>query len=148
MEMLSDTLHADMITALKAKDAKKLEMLRYIVAQIKNKEIDKRSTLNDEETMQVLRKIVKELKESIYAFEKGQRADLVDQSKNQLQIMQAYLPKEISDGQLKNEIDKIITANRDLYEKNAKAIIGVAIRELKDKADPQRIMKALSSHMR
>lgn len=148
MKMLSDTLHADMITALKTKDAQKLEMLRYIVAQIKNKEIDKHSALTDEETMHVLRKIAKELKESIEAFKMGQRPDLADQSKNQLQIMQAYLPKEITDEELKNEIDKLVAANHELYEKNAKAIIGVAMRELKDKADPQRIMKALASYMR
>ena len=93
----------------------------------------------------VLRKIVKELNESIEAFEKGKREDLVSEYQKQLEIVSFYLPKELSDEELKNEIKKIIDNNRKLYEKNPKAIIGICIKELKSKADPTRIVKILNS---
>ncbi|NMB83972.1 GatB/YqeY domain-containing protein [Candidatus Roizmanbacteria bacterium] len=141
--MIKQKLQQDQLSALKSADKPKLETLRYILAQIKNKEIDKKSDLTDEETVNVLRKTVKELKESIDAFGKGGRADLVQSSQTQLDIISAYLPQEISDEELKKEIGVIIEKNKDLYDKNPKAIMGICVKELKSKADPSRIIKCI-----
>ncbi|OGK55948.1 hypothetical protein A3I50_04420 [Candidatus Roizmanbacteria bacterium RIFCSPLOWO2_02_FULL_37_9] len=151
--MIKEKIIQDQIVALKNHEPDKLSILRYILAKIKNKEIEKKSIdpaqqsseLTDDETIMVLRKIVKELNESIEAFEKGKREDLVSEYQKQLEIVSFYLPKELSDEELKNEIKKIIDNNRKLYEKNPKAIIGICIKELKSKADPTRIVKILNS---
>lgn len=144
--MLRQKLQDDQITALKSGDKTKLEILRFILAQIKNKEIDKKSELNDEEALAVIKKVVKELKESIEAFDKGKRKDLSDDSKKQLAIVSVYLPAEISDEELKQEVEKIIKENQALFDKNQKAIIGICMKQLKSKADPVRIMKIISSY--
>lgn len=148
--MLRQKLQADQITALKSGDKTKLEILRFILAQIKNKEIDKNppasGELTDEETVVVLRKVIKELKESIEAFEKGGRKDLSDDSKKQLEIVSIYLPTEISDEELKKEIEKVIKDNQVVFDNNKKAIIGICMKQLKSKADPDRIMRVLSSY--
>lgn len=144
--MLRQKLQEDQLTALKSKDSEKLSVLRFVISQIKNKEIDKKSELNDEETIAVLKKIAKELKESIEAFEKGDRDDLVENSKKQLNIVSQYLPAEISDDELKKEVEKIIGDNKSLYDQNPKAIIGICMKLLKSKADPSRIMKVLSAY--
>ena len=144
--MLRKKLQDDQITALKSGDKTKLEILRFILAQIKNKEIDKKSELNDEEALTVIKKVVKELKESIEAFDKGKRKDLSDDSKKQLAIVSVYLPEEISDEELKQEVEKIIKENQALFDKNQKAIIGICMKQLKSKADPVRIMKIISSY--
>lgn len=143
--MLRNKLQTDQITALKNKNQDKVTILRYILAQIKNKEIEKKSELNDEETLTVLRKIVKELNESIDAFRKGKREDLIGEYQKQLDLISVYLPKEISDAELKQEIEKLMTKNKELYEKNPKAIIGICMRELKPKASPNRIMQVIQS---
>lgn len=143
--MLKTKLQFDQIQALKKHQPQTVSILRYILAQIKNKEIDKRSELTDDETVQVLKKIAKELNESIEAFKKGKRDDLVLEYQKQLQVVSSYLPKEISDQDLKKEIEKIIDENKELYEKNPQAIIGVCMKELKSKADPARIMKMLQA---
>ena len=143
--MLKQKLVADQINALKNRDKEKLSILRYILAQIKNKEIDKRSELLDEEIISVLRKISKELSESIEAFAKGKRQDLILEYQKQLQIVSTYLPKEISAEKLKKEVEKIIAKNKDLYEKNQKAVIGICVKELKSKADSSRIVKTFLS---
>jgi uncharacterized protein len=144
--MLRQKLQDDQIVALKSGDKTKLEILRFILAQIKNKEIDKKLELNDEETLMVIKKVTKELKESIEAFEKGGRKDLSDDSKKQLEIASIYLPAEISDEKLKEEIKKIIKENQTIFDANKKAIIGICMKQLRSKADPDRIMKVLSSY--
>jgi hypothetical protein len=144
--MLKQKLQEDQIIALKSGDHDKLNIIRFIISQIKNKEIEKRSELSDDEVILVLKKIAKELNESISAFEKGNRQDLVEENKKQLTIISQYLPQEISDEELKNEIKRIIQENQDLYQKNPKAIIGICIKQLKSKADSSRIIKILSAY--
>jgi len=145
--MLRQKLQDDQITALKAGEKTKLGVLRFILSQIKNKEIDKNppagGELTDEEIMVVLRKVIKELKESVEAFEKGGRKELCEDSKKQLEIASAYLPTEIDDVELKNEIERVIKVNQAIFDNNQKAIIGICMKELKSKADPGRIMKTL-----
>ena len=150
--MLKQKLLDDQIQALKNRDKEKLSILRYILAQIKNKEIEKKpsesggkSDLTDEETTSVLRKIAKELNESIEAFKKGEREDLVFEYQKQLQVVSSYLPKELSDAELKKEIEKIVRESQDIYKKNPKAIIGVCVGKLKNKADSSRIVRILQS---
>ena len=145
--MLRQKLQDDQIAALKAGDKTKLGVLRFILAQIKNKEIDKRSELNDEETMTVLRKVIKELKESVEAFEKGGRKELAEDSKKQLDFASFYLPAEISDEELKKEIETVIKENQTVFDTNQKAIIGICMKELKSKVDPGRIMKMLQEFL-
>jgi len=145
--MLRQKLQDDQIAALKGGEKTKLGVLRFILAQIKNKEIDKKSELTDEETMVVLRKVIKELKESVEAFEKGGRKDLLDDNKAQLEIASAYLPAEISDEELKQEIEKVIKQNQAVFDNNQKAIIGICMKQLKSKADPGRIMKTLQTFL-
>lgn len=148
--MLRQKLQDDSIIALKSGDKEKLSVLRFIISQIKNKEIEKNppkgGELDDNETVGVLKKFAKELKESIDAFEKGKRKDLVDINKRQLEIVSQYLPAEISEENLKKEIEKIINENKSVYDQNPKAIIGLCMKQLKSKADPSRIMKILSSY--
>lgn len=143
--MLRDKLQAEQIQALKSGDKERLEVLRFLIARIKNKEIDKQSELTDEEVVDVLRKQVKELDESIAAFEKGGRTDLIEQSRKQRDLITPYLPAEISDDELKNEVKRLMDTNKAAYEANPKSIIGICMKELKSKAAPQRIMAAISS---
>jgi hypothetical protein len=141
--MLRQKLQDDQLAALKAGEKTKLGVLRFILSQIKNKEIDKKSELTDEETLSVLRKVIKELKESVEAFEKGGRKELAEDNKKQLDVASVYLPKEIDEEELKREIEKVIKDNQAVFDNNQKAIIGICMKQLKSKADPGRIMKTL-----
>ncbi len=145
--MLKEKLQDDQIRALKSGNKEIVSVLRYILAQIKNKEIEKRADLTDDDMVSVLKKIAKELRESIEAFEKGGRRDLVDEYKKQLEIVLPYLPAELSDEELTKTIDELIEKNKELYEKNPKAIIGICMKELKLKADSSRILAILNKKM-
>lgn len=152
--MLSQKLQADQLTALKSGDKEKLETLRFTISRIKNQEIEKREELTDDETVAVLKKIVRELHESLDAAEKGQRNDLIDKSKKQIDILAPYLPEEISDEELKKTVEEIIERNKHLFRtdlpagrQDKKAIIGICMKELRSKADPARIMTVLQPYL-
>ena len=130
---------------MKSADKDKVTVLRYILAQIQNKEIEKKADLTDDETVTALRKFVKELNESIEAFTKGNRADLVAGTKKQLEIITPYLPAEISDEELKKEIQKVVDQNKEIQQSNPKALMGICVKALKSKAEPGRIVKILQS---
>lgn len=141
--MLKQKLQDDQVHALKSGQKDKLSVLRYILAHIQNKEIEKGAALSDDDIVSVLKKIAKEQKESVTAFEKGGRKDLVEEYKKQLDILIPYLPAELSDQELEKAIDDIIAKNKEVFEKNPKAVIGISMKELKSKADSSRIMAIL-----
>lgn len=143
--MIKHKLQEDQVTAMKAKDVEKLQTLRYILAQIKNIEIDKRIALSDEEVVNVLRKEVKKLQDSIDSFKSANRQDLAAEYQTQKDILVTYLPQELSDEELKSEIQNIINANKALFEQNPNALIGLCVKELKSKADASRISAAVRS---
>lgn len=141
--MLYQQLQAEQITALKSKDTLKLQTIRGIIAQIKNKEIEKKTALSEEEVVSVIKKTKKELLESIESFTKGGRADLTEESQKQLLIVNAYLPPELSDDELQKAVAALVEGNKEAIAKNPKAIIGICMKELKNKAESSRILAAL-----
>lgn len=143
--MLRAKLQQDQLQALKNSDRVRLETLRFILSQVKNKEIEKKAELSDEETIATLQKFKRELNESLDAAQKAGRPELEAQCKDQLKIVGEYLPAELSDDELKSEVERIIGENKDLYDKNPKAIIGILMKELKTKAESSRILAVLNS---
>ena len=137
--MLKQKLQEERDIAMKAKDQERLTTIRYILAQIKNREIDKHSDLTDPEIIDLLRKEAKKLDESITAFKTGGRDDLVAEYERQIKIIASYLPQELSDDELKAKIQEIISKNQELYNKNPNALIGICIKELSAQASPSRI---------
>ena len=133
------------MSALKNSDPARVNILRYILSKIQTQEINTQKTLTEDEEMNILRKIARELKESLDAAEKAGRQELINQAKSELEIVTSYLPKELSDDDLKKEVTRIIAENQELYNKNPKAIMGVCIKQLKSKADSSRIIAVINS---
>ncbi len=141
--MILQQLQAEQITALKSKETLKLQTIRGIISQIKNKEIDKHAPLTEEECFEVIKKIKKEYAESIDSFTKGGRTDLLEEVKEQLAIVVAYLPAEISNAELESSIQSILEKNAVLIAQNPKTAIGLCMKELRGKADSSRILSTL-----
>jgi len=141
--MLYEQLQVEQITALKSKDTLKLQTIRGIIAEIKNGEIEKNAPLSEDEVIALIKKAKKEFLESIESFTKGERTDLIEEAQKQLNIVNAYLPPELTDEELKKAIVTLIENNKDAIAKNPKAIIGICMKELKSKAQSSRILAAL-----
>ena len=143
--MLKSELKDKQIQALKSGDSKKLTLLRYILSQIQNKEIEKKQELTEGEITTTLRQIAKEIKESIGASITGNRQDMLKNQQEELAIVTSYLPPEMSEEDLLAEVKKIVNKNDELHKTNPKALIGICVRELKSRAAPDRIVGALNS---
>lgn len=98
-------LDDDFKGALKTSDSLKVSVLRMVKAAMKNKEIDKRAELSDDEILSVISTLSKQRKESIELFEKGGREDLAERERQELAILQSYLPEQLTP----EELDSIIT---------------------------------------
>lgn len=136
--MLKQKLQADGDAALKAGEKEKLSVIRTILSDIKNKEIDKHADLTDEEIITIFQGQIKKLQESVELFKKGNRMDLVADYESQITIMKAYLPEEISDEELEIELRNLYQHHKDTLP-HPNALIGIAIKELAGKASGSRI---------
>ena len=105
---LKETLTNDMKSAMKAGDKDRLKVVRLILADIKRVEVDTRKDLDDAAVLSVIEKAVKQRRDSIEQFTKGNRADLVDIEQAELDVIQAYLPEQLSDDELDALIDATI----------------------------------------
>lgn len=104
--MLRDTLNQAMKDAMKAKDARRLATVRMILAAIKDKDIaartsaEERTGIDDGAILSLLQNMVKQRKESAAAFEAGGRAELAAQEKEEIAIIEGYLPQQMSDAEV------------------------------------------------
>ena len=105
---LFDKIQSDMYSAMKARDAIKSKTLRVVVAKLKDKRIAKRDDLSEPEELKVLQSLAKQRKESIKMFKDGGRDDLVDQESKELEIIEEYLPKMMTDEEIKSIVKSSI----------------------------------------
>ncbi|MBP6993703.1 GatB/YqeY domain-containing protein [Candidatus Woesebacteria bacterium] len=138
---LIQTIQTDTTQALKSGDKPKLNALRFIVSQLKYKEIELRREPTDDEVVAVIRKEIKELSEASEQFKTAGRNDLCDENMQQVSIMKTYLPPEISDDELSILISSYIEENKDAYVSNPRAFTGKVVSALKSRVSPDRIVQ-------
>ena len=141
---LKDRITEDMKAAMRAKDSERLGTIRMITAGIKQREVDERITLDDVQVLSVLEKMIKMRKESIEQFKAGGRDDLVARESKEIELLQAYLPAQLSAG----EVDALIAAA--IAESGATSIkeMGKAMALLKQKAQGRADMAAASAKLK
>ncbi len=105
---LFDKIQSDMYQAMKAKDIVKSKTLRVVFAKLKDQKIAKREDLTEADELKVLQSLAKQHKESITMFRDGGRDDLVRQETNELQIIEQYLPKMMTDEQIRNIVKNAV----------------------------------------
>jgi uncharacterized protein YqeY len=106
---LTDTVTADIATAMKAKDPARLAPLRMLKAAFMNKSVEKGRDLDDTEALQVVASLVKQRRDSIEEFTKGGRTDLVEKEAREIQVLQAYLPPAASQEEIDVAVAEAIT---------------------------------------
>jgi uncharacterized protein YqeY len=90
---ISERINQDITTAMKAREEHRLTTLRMVKSALKNKEIDKRAPLDDQEAMAVLNTLIKQRKDSIEQFTKGGRKELADKEAAEIVMIEGYMPK-------------------------------------------------------
>ncbi|QTD46759.1 GatB/YqeY domain-containing protein [Ottowia testudinis] len=105
---LKDQITEDMKTAMRAKDTERLGTIRLLQAAMKQKEVDERVTLDDAAVIAIVDKLIKQRKDSIEAFTKAARQDLVDIEAAEMKVLQAYLPARLSADEVAAEVQAIV----------------------------------------
>lgn len=138
---LREKIMADVKSAMVSKDTIKLNTLRFLQSAIKNKEIELRpNPITADDVMSVIKKIVKQRKESIEQFTTAGRQDLVDQETAELKVMEAYMPAQMSKEQIEKMVAEVIAAT------GAKSIkdMGTVMKEAQARSGGQADGKTLS----
>jgi len=134
-----DIIQNQIKEAMKAREAVKLEALRYVWSRIKELEIDKKSDLNQEEVMAVIIKEVKSRKEAIEQFRGAKRDDLVSQEEEKLVFLTDLLPEMMSKEEVEKIVDEIIAGGKTDFG----AVMGQAMAKVKGKADGKMVSEVV-----
>jgi len=132
---LKERISEDMKTAMRSGEKDRLAVIRLLQAAIKQREVDERITLDDTQVTSVLEKMIKQRKESIVAFEKGGRADLVAKENAEIVVLQPYLPAQLSDAELDALIAEAIASTGAASIKDMGKVMGVVKSKAAGKAD-------------
>lgn len=133
--MLKDQLTNDMKQAMRDRAMDKLGVIRFLLSDIKNYEIDN-GPQDDKGIQSIISKQIKQIKDAIADYEKADRQDLVDQEKAKIVVLEAYLPAQMSDEDLTQAVQAVIAANPGMQMGQ---LIGMAMKQVDGNADGGRV---------
>jgi hypothetical protein len=142
---LKEQITEDMKAAMRAKDSERLGTIRLLTAAIKQKEVDERIELDDAAVIAVIDKMVKQRKDSITAFEQGDRADLAAKEAAELVVLQAYLPARLSADEVAAEVKAIVAELGAKGPGDMGKVMGAVKAKLAGKADMGQVSAAVKA---
>ena len=144
---LKETLNNDIKTAMKGKDKETLAVLRMIKTAVQAAEIDKKEELNAEEELTILAREAKQRRESLAEFVKAGRDELVAKTETEIEIVERYLPKQLSVEEVKEVIAPVAETIGATTQKEFGKLMGAVMQELKGKADGNVIKEQVKAHL-
>ena len=136
-----------MKSAMRAKDAPRLSAIRLILAAIKQREVDERIELSDADVVSVLEKMIKQRRESIAQFEKAARNDLAEAEKFELGVLSAYLPQQMGDPEIQQQIAKAISESGASGVKDMGKVMALLKSRLAGRADMGKVSGLVKSRL-
>lgn len=144
---LKETMNNDIKTAMKAKDKETLAVLRMIKSAIQSAELDKRDELTPEEELTILAREVKQRRESLAEFIKAEREELVAQAKQEIAIVERYLPKQLSIEEVREVIANTAKELGVDSQKGFGQLMGAVMGKLKGQADGNVIKDEVKAYL-
>ncbi len=137
----------DIKTAMKAGDKPRLATLRLMSAAIKQKEVDERIELNEEQTLAIFDKLMKQRRESISQYESAGRDDLVAQEEFEANIIKTYMPEALSDDEISAIIVDAISTSGAASVKDMGKVMGLVKPKLQGRADMSSVSKTIKDRL-
>lgn len=137
----------DLKTAMKAKDKEKLSTLRMLQAAIKNKQIELGKEISDDEISQIVLKEIKQRKDSIDQYKKGGREELAQKEQSEIEILEKYMPEQLSKEEIKKVIDNTIQKINAEGPQDMGKVMSATMSELKGKADGSTISQLVKDSL-
>ena len=144
-----DKLKADLTAAMKRRDALATSVLRMLMADCKNALVagEKRDTLADEEVLAIIQRGVKRRRDSIEQFEQSGRTDLADKEKAEMAVLEAYLPKQLSEEQIATIVDQAIADTGAETMRDMGKVMKQVMGEHKSEVDGKTVKKLVSERL-
>ena len=140
---IKQTISEDMKTFMRAKDTARLGAVRLLQASIKQKEIDDRVELTDDQVLSVIQKMLKQRKDSIEAYQKADRQDLIDQEQLEIDVLSKYMPEPLTDDEVSKIIDEVISEVNATDMKDMGKVVGVLKSKISGRADMGQVSKII-----
>lgn len=132
---MKEKLLNDLKEAMKNKEKEKLSVIRMVKGAIQLEEINKKRELTDDEIITIIAKQIKTRKESIVEFEKGGREDLINQTQSEIDLLNVYMPEQMSEEEVIAIIDSVFDEVKPTSMKDMGKLMGVITPRVKGKAD-------------
>ena len=136
---LKEQINTDIKEAMKAKENEKRDALRLLSSAFKQIEVDERKELTDDDIIKIIQKQIKQRNDSIEQYKIAGRDDLIAKEMSEISFYETYLPKQLTDEELKNAITTIIAQVEATTMKDIGKVMGAASKELAGKVDGKRI---------
>ncbi len=136
---LRDRVQDDVKTAMRGREAERLGTLRLLTAAMKQREVDERITLDDAGVVAVIEKMLKQRKDSVAQYEQAGRQDLADAEKREMAILQAYLPQQMTDGEIAAIVAEAVAATGATGPSGMGKVMGVVKPKVAGRADMGRV---------
>lgn len=144
---LKNKILEDLKIAMKSGDKVGTSVLRMLNSEIKNKEIDKGASLSDDLVIDVIVSQIKKRRDSITAYQKGGRQDLVEQEKSELDILNKYLPEQMNEDEIRKIVADTISELGVGSQSEMGKVMGVLVPKLKGKADNSLVSKIVKKEL-
>ena len=137
----------DLKTAMKNQDKETLKVIRMVKGSMQLKEIDLKHELNEDEVIDIISKEIKTRRDSIKEFEKGNRQDLVDSTVREIEILEKYLPKQLSDEEVDSIIDDVFSKVEPKGMQDMGKVMGMVSPLVKGKTDLGQVSSKIKSKL-
>ena len=144
---LDQQLFDDMKKAMRAKDKIRLNTLRMLRAQIKNREIETGGELSEDDILQLLSKAEKMRKEAIVLYRQGDRENLAAQEEAELAVIRSYLPERLSEDALRALVGKAVSGIGAEGIRDMGKVMGILMPEVRGRADGQIVNRLVKEHL-
>lgn len=144
---LAERLNDDMKLAMRSQDKFKLSVLRMVRAAIKNQEIERKRTLDDGEVIELLSREIKQRKDSLQEYEKAGRTDLAEQTAAEIEIIGAYLPRQLTDEEVKTLVQQTIEETGASSKADMGKVMAALMPKVKGRADGRLVNQIVSQHL-
>lgn len=142
-----ELINTDLVEAQKKRDEVVVSTLRMLLAAVKNAQIAKSGELTDEEVLEQIAKSVKQHRESIDAYEKGGRGDLVEKEKAELSVLEKFLPEQMSEEEIGKIVDDVISSTGAKGAGDLGRMMGQVMAKVKGQADGNVVSQVVKSKL-
>jgi len=144
---LRTRIQDEMKAAMKARETQRLSAIRLLLAAVKQREVDERKDLSDAEVVAVVEKMIKQRRESIAQYQSANRRDLVDAETFELNLLSGYLPKQLSEPEIAEEVGAAIAQTGARGAADMGKVMGLLKGKLAGRADMARVSALVKSRL-